>query len=224
MSLTREHDHEPIPGLPELLPEGEFIRWQGAPDWKDLAIAGFHVRKLAVYFLLLLGARIMVQLNAGAVLTDTLASTAVLAVMAGLALAFLVLFSWLSGRATRYTITNRRVVIRCGVTLPMTVNLPFSLVTSADLRVRGDGHGDLPVTLAEGQRPSWIVLWPHVRPWRLGRVQPMLRSVPDARAVGEVLADALATFSDSGEATAPAPRIRRQEPTPVSPGMTPSAG
>lgn len=194
MSLTREHDYEPIPGLPDLLPEGEQILWQGAPEWKDLAIAGLHLRKLAVYFALLLAARIMVQNNAGAALSETLVSTAILGVMAALALGFLTLFAWLTARATRYTVTNQRLVIRCGVTLSMSVNLPFALIESADLRIRKSGKGDLPVTLHEESRPSWVVLWPHVRPWSMGRVQPMLRSVPDAARVGEVLAEALVAY------------------------------
>lgn len=200
MSLTREHDYEPIPGLPDLLPEGEQIQWQGAPDWKDLAISGLHVRKLAVYFALLLAARVMVQSNAGAPLEQTLISTAILSVLALLALGFLTLFAWLAARSTCYTITNQRVVIRCGVTLPISTNLPFSLVESADLRVRDSGIGDLPMTLEAGSRPSWIMLWPHVRPWSLGRVQPMLRSVADARHVGEILAESLVAFKGAQRA------------------------
>lgn len=219
MSLTREHDHEPIPGLPELLPEGEYVRWQGAPNTRDLAIAGFHVRKLAIYFGLLLAARVAVQTGSGAPLADTLASTAVLTVMAGLALGFLVLYAWLSARSTRYTITNRRLVIRCGVTLPMTVNLPFKLLTAADLRVRSSGYGDLPVTLAPEHRPSWIVLWPHVRPWHLGRVQPMLRSVPDAEAVGAQLTAALKEYGAEAQRPVTTPRIQR-EPVGLPSGLT----
>lgn len=197
MSLTREHDYEPIPGLPDLLPEGEQILWQGAPVWKDLAIAGLHVRKIAIYFALLLGARVAVQNNAGAPMDDIVASTAILGGLALLAVGFLTLFAWLAARSTVYTITNRRLVIRCGVTLPISTNLPFSLVESADLRVRKNGIGDLPMALEAGSRPSWIMLWPHVKPWSVGRVQPMMRSIADAREVGEILADSLVSFKSS---------------------------
>ena len=48
-----EHEFEAAPGLPELLPEGEHIVWQAAPDWKQLAIHAFHVRKIAIYFSLM---------------------------------------------------------------------------------------------------------------------------------------------------------------------------
>ena len=61
MSLGGENAREAIPGLPEHLPAGEYVYWQGAPDWKDLAIHGSHARKLALYFALLLAARIIGQ-------------------------------------------------------------------------------------------------------------------------------------------------------------------
>ena len=37
-------------GLPERLPDGERLLWQGAPDWRALARQAFHVRGLAIYF------------------------------------------------------------------------------------------------------------------------------------------------------------------------------
>ena len=45
-----EHEFEAAPGLPEALPAGERLLWQGSPDWKSLAVHVFHVRTLAVYF------------------------------------------------------------------------------------------------------------------------------------------------------------------------------
>ncbi|MEM1103487.1 MAG: hypothetical protein AAGH48_05230, partial [Pseudomonadota bacterium] len=41
---------EPIRGLPEALPEGERILWQGEPTWRQLAVNVFHIRALAIYF------------------------------------------------------------------------------------------------------------------------------------------------------------------------------
>ena len=32
-----EYENEPIRGLPGLLPKGEYIVWQGSPDWRGLA-------------------------------------------------------------------------------------------------------------------------------------------------------------------------------------------
>ena len=34
MNATHEHEFEAQPGLPEKLPRGEVILWQGAPNWK----------------------------------------------------------------------------------------------------------------------------------------------------------------------------------------------
>ena len=50
MTPHHEHEFEAAPGLPEPLPAGERILWQGAPDWRALAVHVFHVRKLAAYF------------------------------------------------------------------------------------------------------------------------------------------------------------------------------
>jgi len=48
VSATHEHEWEAAPGLPSTLPAGERIVWQGSPDWKQLAVHAFHVRKIAV--------------------------------------------------------------------------------------------------------------------------------------------------------------------------------
>jgi hypothetical protein len=74
----------------------------------------------------------------------------------------------------------------------VTINLPFALVESAALSLRPDGSGDVVVRLAAQQRASWIALWPHCRPWRFARPEPMLRALPDAEAAAQVLGRALA--------------------------------
>ena len=56
--MIQEHDFEPERGLPEPLPPGETVLWQGSPDWLLLARRAFHVRKVAVYFGLLLAWRV----------------------------------------------------------------------------------------------------------------------------------------------------------------------
>ena len=40
---------------------------------------------------------------------------------------------------------------------------------------------------------GYVLLWPHVRPWRFTMPQPMLRAIPDVSAVASVLAQACAT-------------------------------
>jgi hypothetical protein len=50
---VREYTSEPVRGLPENLPEGEHILWQGGPKWTALAVRALHVRAVAIYFALL---------------------------------------------------------------------------------------------------------------------------------------------------------------------------
>ena len=54
-----EHEFEAALGLPEPLPRGERLLWQGAPDWRVLAVAAFHIRKLAIYFAAMLAVQAM---------------------------------------------------------------------------------------------------------------------------------------------------------------------
>jgi hypothetical protein len=206
LKLLSEHEFEPVPGLPEKLPAGEFIRWQGRPDWRDLAISAMHVRKLCVYFAALLLLRVVLLLREGLPVADIVTSTLILGCLASVALGLLSLMAWLMARASLYTLTNRRLVIRSGVALPMTVNLPFSRIISADLRQRSRGFGDISLTLSADSQASWVVLWPHVRPWYVGRVQPMLRALPESESVAGVLGEALRDFMNSD--TDPARRLQ----------------
>lgn len=183
---------EPIPGLPEELPEGERILWRGAPDWKALAMHVFHVRAVAVYFGVLMIWTLTAGLSDGAALGSALLDGLALAPAALLALGLLSLLAWLMARSTIYTITTDRVVIRAGVALPKAVNIPFKAIGAAALRLRKSGNGDIPLQLSGSDRIAYLPLWPHVRPWRLHRAEPMLRGVPDAAACAEILAGALA--------------------------------
>jgi len=188
---VKEYDREPIPGLPEVPPEGERILWQGAPPWSNLARHTFHVRKVAVYFALILAWLLGSRLWAGESLDQALVLGAWLLTLALVAIGLLLLLAWANGRATLYTLTNRRVVIRFGVAVSLTINIPYRQILAADLRLHVDGSGDIPLSLAGRPRVSYLVLWPFVRPWRFGKVQPMLRSVPEAGRVAEILAEAL---------------------------------
>ena len=105
--------------------------------------------------------------------------------------------AWLSARTTIYTVTSKRVVMRIGMALPITLNLPYTKIDSADLRLYRDGTGDLPLVLTKEDRIAWAVLWPHARPFRLRHPEPMLRAVPDAEQVGACLASALQCLPQS---------------------------
>ena len=54
MRATHEHEFEAQTGLPEKLPQGEVILWQGSPNWVSLAVEAFHLRALGIYFSIML--------------------------------------------------------------------------------------------------------------------------------------------------------------------------
>ncbi len=191
---TGEYEFEPIPGLPEELPEGEEILWQGSPDWRSLARHVFHVPKIAVYFAVILACRAGLALADGASLPEAALSLTLPAGVAGLALGILAGLAWLHARASIYTLTNRRVVMRFGVALTLAVNLPFRMIQGAAIRAYRDGTGDIPLEVGDAGQLGYVVMWPHARSWRFGRsAQPMLRCVPEAHTVAEALVHALAT-------------------------------
>jgi hypothetical protein len=83
------------------------------------------------------------------------------------------------------------VVIRGGIALSLSLNVPFATLDRASLRLQRDGTGDIPLDLIAGSRVGYLVNWPNVRPWRFARPQPMLRAIDSPRAVAEVLVAAV---------------------------------
>ena len=183
-----EHEFEAAPGLPEALPTGERLLWQGTPDWKLMALHVFHVRTLAIYFsvmvvlqaLYLLGkpqARLLVPLATSVALSLT-------------ALGLLTWLAWLTARTALYTLTSKRVVMRIGIVLTLTFNLPLRMVAAASVKPLKNGCGDIALKLAGDDHIAWLNLWPHAKPWALKNPEPCLRCIPDAVRVGERLAQA----------------------------------
>lgn len=121
---------------------------------------------------------------------EALMAAAWLVVPAILAVAVLSALAWAFARAALYTVTSKRVVLQFGVALPMTLNIPLDKISGAALKSYRDGSGDIPLTLNEN-KASFLLLWPHARPWQLSAAQPMLRAVPDAAHVAAKLAEAL---------------------------------
>jgi hypothetical protein len=204
-----EHEFEAEYGLPEPLPAGERLLWQGSPDWRALAVQCFHVRKLVVYFALILVLRAAFVLSDGGQAADALRAVAWLAPLALLAIAILLVLAWLSARTAVYTLTDRRVVMRIGIVLSLTFNLPFKRIAAAGMSLGAHGSGSLPLTLAGSDKIAYVHLWPHARPWRLARPEPMLVCVPDAAHVAKLLSSAWAAATGlpvqpaTAEVTAP---------------------
>ena len=208
----------PPRGLPERLPDGERLLWQGAPDWRLLARRAFHVRGLAVYFGVIVALCAVLSVNGGASVVETAASTLRLTLLALVPLGLAMLYAWLVSRATVYTITSQRVVLHIGLALPVTINIPFRMIDAAGLDARADGSGDMCLLLQPGDRLAYLVLWPHARPWRFARSEPMLRALPDAAQVGQLLARALAA-----SAGAPVPPLLEAENVVDATGSRPRA-
>jgi hypothetical protein len=187
---VNEHDGEPVPGLPAQLPASEHILWQGAPRWQKLAVHAFHVRKVAVYFVLLLLWRALEQQALGVATLHMLPGLAWLAFLGALVVGMLAALAWLSARSALFTITNRRVVLRHGVALSLTVNLPFSAIDGATLRKFRDGSGEVLISIHRGERFGYVLNWPYVRQWHFTRPQPALRGLTDAQQASAVLSRA----------------------------------
>lgn len=183
-----------------LLPQGERLLWQGQPTVKALLLRVFHLRLVLACF-----ARVVAGVLDHQPLAASVASASSLVTPVALATLLLTGLAILYSRTTRYTITSRRVLLQFGAVLPMTLNVPFKQVVRADVKLHSDGSGDLPLGVTAQQRLSYLLLWPHARPWRLNEVEPMLRGVPDARNVAEILAKALVAASDGVGAAQPLP-------------------
>jgi Bacterial PH domain len=177
--------------LPAPLPVGERVIWQGKPSYKGLALRSFHIREVAIYFALLLIWRLWSNAAQGLPAGEAAISALWLIAPAVSGIAVLAGLAWLFRRAACYTITSKRVLFQFGVALPMTMNIPLSKIGAAALKTYRDGSGDIPLTLNDDGRVSYLLLWPHIRPWRLRVTEPMLNSIPDAATVAARLAEAL---------------------------------
>ncbi len=178
---------ERIAGIHEDLPPGERVLWQGAPAWLSLARHAFHVREVAAYFVLLAAVATVMDKIDGRPLTGGTAPLAVGAV----GCALLLFLAFLSSRTTTYAVTTRRVFLRIGIALPLTINLPLRRIEGAALALHRDGCGDLPLSLEKGPHLAYLHLWPHARPWRLKQPEPMMRCIAEPEHVARILADAL---------------------------------
>jgi len=197
-----EYEFEPQFGLPERLPSNERIIWQGSPDVATLAKSAFHLRKLVVYFCILLVARAYPEVEAGAGPLEILIALKWLAPLTITGLLTVWFLAWMTASTTVYTLTNQRVVMRLGIVLTVTFNLPLSKIAAADLRTLSGGHGDITLKLKGEDRIAWIHLWPSVRPWRITKPEPTLRAVAGASDLARELSAAWTAVNGSSVAIA----------------------
>jgi Bacterial PH domain len=206
-SHNPDFDFEPVPGLPEHLPKGEQLLWQGSPDAKTLALSAMRLRTVGTGFAILALWRAAAGWHDGetfAVIATTVTGTLL---FAALALAILALSGVLMARGTVYSLTSQRLVIRHGVAMPMAINIPFSKIDSAALSEGKDGFGNVAFMPHARSRTSYVALWPHARPWQIIRPEPMLRCIPNAASVAHLAAQALAASAGRTADNRPAAQV-----------------
>lgn len=193
---------EPQPGIPAPLPKGERILWQGRPATWALARDAFGLYWVLGYFALIVAWRAGVGAGAGGVPGAFAHGLPYVGLALGAGAVILAL-AWAQARATVYTITTARALLRIGAALQITLNLPFRQVGAADLDLRRDGTGTIAFVTLGPAKLSYLVLWPHLRPWHARRTQPAFRCIPDAARIARLV-------SDAAEARALEPIVTRQ--------------
>lgn len=187
---------EPIKGLPDRPPEGERVLWQGAPSWRVVARRVFRIRWIAAYFALAIIWQFAAAVNDGAPISNAIGASAVLVGFAVGAIGLFILIAIAVERTTVYTITSKRLVFRVGMALPMTINVPFKVVRNAGLKAFKDGTGDIAIALDAETRIPYFALWPHTRPWRFSRPEPMIRCIENPENAAAIIAQAYKVEAD----------------------------
>ena len=188
--VARESLRARIRGVNEALPAGERVLWEGAPEAKALARHLFFVRPISIYLSAMVLWWIAVNWSQAGT-TGFWVTLGTQIVLSG----GVVLAAWMFARAiargTTYAITDRRIVLNFGVIFPLTINLPLRYVQGASAKQFADRSGQIAVQLNTKEKLAWIVLFPHVRPWRFNNPEPLLRGLSDPVKVGEILREAV---------------------------------
>ncbi len=163
----------------------EKVLWKGRPTVGLLALSAFHTRTLGLYF---------AGLTAIALVTGNTNAAIVSAVLGTALIALLYLLAWLSARSTLYILTDVRLIMRIGIAIETRVNIPLKQVTAAHYRDRGHDHGDIALELDGERLLGNLLLWPHARPWHYAHPQPMLRSIPGAAHVAQLITEVRAQY------------------------------
>ena len=180
---------EPIRGLPERPPEGEVILWQGQPNWLRLTVESLNVWWILGYFIFLFVWRFISVSDLMPLNQAVLVSLPFLA-LAMIVPLLLLLVGYIQAKATVYTITNKRVVMRIGAALTVTINLPFTEIENAAIASSSKNFGSIAIDTKQDAKFSFLVLWPHARAWHFKKPQPSLRCIPNAAEVAEILSNA----------------------------------
>lgn len=188
MSDHDDYAIEPLPGLPAAPPRGEEVLWQGRPATLALAREALGLTWVAGYFVLWAVWR-AVAVSDGSV-GQFIAVMLPYLVIGAVACLILLGIAAVQARTTVYTVTTARVAMRIGVALTVTLNIPFRQLGAASLDLKRSGTGTIALETLGETRLAYLVCWPHVRPWRMGKTQPALRCIPEAARVARLLSEA----------------------------------
>ena len=180
---------EPVNGLPEKLPPGEKILWQGKPAVILLAWHSFGVKLATLYVVIA-----MIYQSALSLSATTEASLVPILVFYlliwFLSSALFYLLAHFQRASTIYTVTNKRVVLKIGAALSISYNIPFKQISSVDLKAYGV-KGSIAISLLGDNKISYLSCWPHVRPWHFSKPCPSLLFLDNIEEVSQIIKKAM---------------------------------
>ena len=180
--------------LPADLPPGERVLWFGRPEPVSLWRRAYRADWISVWFVGIAAWNFASLAQSYGALAGFVSALRTLGFGAA-ALAIIAALAWASARTTLYVVTERRIIVKSGLALPMFINVPFKQIVAASVRSYADGTGEVTVGVVEGERIPYLALWPSARPLRFARPEPALRCIADPRRVAETIARALAEAS-----------------------------
>jgi len=180
------HEFEAVFGFPETLPATEKVLWQGRPCFLLVAKRIFYLPHLFCYFLVL--SLLSAGLQSDLLTTKALMADFLLNMFLGtIAIVVLLSISYLVSSTTVYSITDKRLVMRIGIVLNLSLNIPFSQVQAAESKAYSDHSGDISIQLTPRNKIAYVHLWPHCRPWFFSAPRPRISCVKDVETVASVL-------------------------------------
>ena len=207
-----------LPEGTQLLAPDESVLWQGRPTVSGMARRFLHLRAITGYFGVLAAWNLLSAHADGMRARDAMVASFWVIIPAVGAAALILAVAWVLSATTHYMLTSKRLIMQIGVALPIALSVPLRSIGSADLRLYPDGTGDITLSFGGDDRLAYLLLWPHARPWRYKKAEPMMRTVRNAREVAALLARALVAVSPA-PSVAPlpeiAPPVRQAEPAMV---------
>ena len=180
------HEFEPTFGFPESLPASEKVLWQGSPCAWLIAKRIFFLPHLFFYFLTL--SFLAITFNSEVLTLKDLFVNFLSYMSLGIVAIFLLIaISYLISSTTVYSITDKRVVMRIGIVLNLSLNIPFSKIETAACKAYPDKSGDISLNLVADNKIAYLHLWPHCRPWFFSSPRPRLSCLKDVEVVASHL-------------------------------------